>query len=292
MLGGKQSRGSGTTEAVDHLAFLLRSENRLSVLEVLSQTASERWELQRETDAPRSTLARVLTELEERGWVERDGTEYRATVTGRLIADELLETMEAIETIERVERVLEELPTEIRPPDASVLSGARVTVTKPGSPLGPVRRFEELLEASETLREYNVTALGRASGRGVDETFDDLSGTVVYPTEVVRGLLESSEPFVRAFHNRRLQVRVLEEQSFGIALFDDRIALVGYEGRTCAPASLLDTAAPAARQWGEEVFESYCSQSTALERSDLDIPTKTSDAATHDGIKTAADTRL
>lgn len=101
-----------TTDTLEPISYLSRSENRIQVLEALTETIPapglytsgyEPRELRDVTGASEATVSRILTEFEERGWAERDvGGEYTATPLAQSITLEfapLLESMEAIDNL-------------------------------------------------------------------------------------------------------------------------------------------------------------------------------------------------
>ncbi|MDS0476838.1 winged helix-turn-helix domain-containing protein [Natrinema sp. 1APR25-10V2] len=98
---------------LEEMAYLSRSENRLRILHVLTQHQYEPRELAEETDVPRSTLRRIVTELVDRGWAERtiDGT-YVATPVGELLAAETDRYVGAIQAIQALDSAVRWLPRE------------------------------------------------------------------------------------------------------------------------------------------------------------------------------------
>lgn len=100
MVGDEQHVSDG---ALADIAYLGRSRNRVAILEaIVSQPYSPR-ELADVTGSARSTLERILAELEERGWAKRTTEgKYVATPAGNFVFGEfipLVRTMEAIETL-------------------------------------------------------------------------------------------------------------------------------------------------------------------------------------------------
>ena len=102
-----------STEALDAVAYLARSANRVRILEVLSRDACTRGELADRTPASRTTVDRIVNEFEERGWVER-GTEgtYEATTQGALLMRRFRPFVESVTALQRLEDALDWLPLE------------------------------------------------------------------------------------------------------------------------------------------------------------------------------------
>lgn len=100
-MGGREEQFSDG--ALSDIAYLGRSRNRVEILRAIVSRPYSPRELADATGTARSTLERILTELEERGWATRttDG-EYVAEAAGNFVYDEfipLARTMEAIDTL-------------------------------------------------------------------------------------------------------------------------------------------------------------------------------------------------
>lgn len=100
-------------ETMDDLAYLSRSKNRARILTTLATEAYTRRELGEVTGTSRTTLDRIINELEERDWVTRtaDG-DYAATPTGERIAAESTRFIDAIEAIRTLGEAIAWLPHE------------------------------------------------------------------------------------------------------------------------------------------------------------------------------------
>lgn len=88
---------------VEDMAYLSRSSNRLQILDAIAAAARTPRDIVDEIGVPRSTLRRILTELEERGWADRtnDG-EYVLTGTGQHVAAETSRYVGALQAIDEL----------------------------------------------------------------------------------------------------------------------------------------------------------------------------------------------
>ncbi len=127
-------------EALDEIEYLARSENRLVVLRTLATEPMARDALREETGGSRQTLARILSELEERGWVDRAGVDYRATTLGAYLAREF----------EAFTLAAPGTPTVLQP-------GESITVTVAYGPRGPGPTSDSLVIESDDPDEPVVT---------------------------------------------------------------------------------------------------------------------------------------
>lgn len=109
-----------TTEALEHIAFLSRSDNRVDVLEALTETMTapgqdtpgyEPRELQDITGASEATLSRILTGFEDRGWARRNTEgEYIATPLGQHVAVQFEPLVSSLESMANVGAAMALIP--------------------------------------------------------------------------------------------------------------------------------------------------------------------------------------
>lgn len=114
--------------AFDDVRFLAGSSNRADVLETLVSGPTTRDGLLAQVEASRVTCQRILAELEERGWIEREGSEYAATAAGRTIFREFEQFLDTVRATRRLDDVMPWLPTEAFDFSVGRLVDARVTI--------------------------------------------------------------------------------------------------------------------------------------------------------------------
>lgn len=102
------------SESLEHVAYLSRSANRVVILEALTSGPYTRRDLVEMTGASRTTLDRIVNELEDRGWAARssDGG-YVATPEGTHLVREFMPLLEAVEGIRTLEGALDWLPEDL-----------------------------------------------------------------------------------------------------------------------------------------------------------------------------------
>lgn len=135
------------------LQFLTRSDNRVTVLEALATgTVSTRSELQRETGISRSTLNRILGELEDQNLASKVGYRYEVTLFGGFLAGRLRSVFDSVETILQLQRLLKQLSD--TNPDSTFTDHTSSEILTPTSsdPVAPARRFADLLRAASHVR--------------------------------------------------------------------------------------------------------------------------------------------
>lgn len=108
-----EGENSIPTEALEDVAYLSRSPNRANILDRLSRKAHTRRELTEYVGASRTTLDRIVNELEDQGWIERttDG-DYVATSAGTHLIREFRPCVEAVEAIRRLGPAIDWLPVD------------------------------------------------------------------------------------------------------------------------------------------------------------------------------------
>lgn len=99
-------------DALEAIAYLTRSENRLQLLEALSRGPDYRRDLVDATDASSATVGRVLNELQSRGWAERTQDGYVTTPSGTQMVNEFQPFIGAIATIQKLDDTIGWIPTE------------------------------------------------------------------------------------------------------------------------------------------------------------------------------------
>lgn len=98
-------------DALEDVAYLSRSENRAQILAMLAMEPYTRRELGDAAGISRTTLDRIVNELEERKWATRtsDG-EYYATPTGKRVATESTSIIGAMQAIRNLDDAVAWLP--------------------------------------------------------------------------------------------------------------------------------------------------------------------------------------
>lgn len=145
--------------AMESIAFLARSENRLLVLRTISDAPQERRELREELPIARTTLARILNEFESRGWIVREARAYRTTPVAEAILSKFEPLRATVEGIHALGEAIDWLP----PPatDLDFIEFRDCSITKPttDNPAKPFDRGLELIEGAGRYRALVTTAI-------------------------------------------------------------------------------------------------------------------------------------
>lgn len=93
--------GDVPSDALEDVAYLSRSPNRVELLYELTRGSFAASELRDRTGIPKTTLNRTLTEFEQRDWIRRDTNgEYVATPRGEHVAVQFAPLVRSMATIQ------------------------------------------------------------------------------------------------------------------------------------------------------------------------------------------------
>lgn len=244
--------------AVREIDFLARSAHRVEILYAAAERPHRRDEFQELTGASPANLGRVLRSFEKRNWIVRNGHWYEATPLGEFIVSEFRDLHEAMKTERKLRDVLRWLPTEVIGFPIELFTDAVVTVPEFGSPHQTASRFVELVEETETLFGFAPTTASSDMEALFRNAIDGMKTEVIWPSNLTETVLTAHPKQVpEAIESGNLKIMINDDVPCACAIFDDRIGLAGYDHETGIMRVTIDTAAPEARQWAEELYKSY-----------------------------------
>lgn len=246
---------------LDDIEYLARSDHRVAALAALADQPRSRADLLEIAGVSQSTMGRTLREFEERNWIRRNGPKYEATPSGAFVAAGMRELVDRVRTEQLLRDIWEYLPDEDSGFGFEQVEDAVVTVADVDDPYRPVNRFLELVRDTDRFRfaGFNVALLEPCKDQLCQLVVDGMVTEIIDPPTVVQ-YIRSSCPaeFSEMFEEGNLTLRVHDDlPPYGVGLFDDRIAVSGYDPDTGAVKVLVDTDSPASREWAETVYERY-----------------------------------
>ncbi|MGM0716612.1 MAG: helix-turn-helix transcriptional regulator [Halobacteriota archaeon] len=143
---------------IDDIAFLTRSETRVDVLRAVEAESRTRRELAAVTETPKSTLGRTLGELEERGWIKRNGRMYESTTAGSLVVEQLVPFLSTITVLQKLGDAVELLPLDETELDVQHLADAKFVRPTEMVPTAPFDYGIEQLQETSRFRCIARTA--------------------------------------------------------------------------------------------------------------------------------------
>lgn len=251
------------------IAYLARSEHRIPTLVALTERSRSRSELCELTEVSSSTMRRTLDEFDDRLWIHKDGYQYVSTRLGEAIASGMEALIERVRTERKLRSVWQWLPDAIGEFPFETWPELTVSVAEPDAPYRPVGRFESLLRETTAVRFLRPEValmdpcfdlLHRLIGEGVDMTLIDRPECHSY--FLSRYPDRSSEMI------QRDNFTVLAHDNlrpYGIGLLDDCVAISCYERDSGTVHALIDTDAPAVREWATSVYETHRSGARHVE---------------------------
>jgi predicted transcriptional regulator len=262
------------TDGLETVAFLAGSENRVRVLMALAERPLSRTDLQSATEVTRATLARVLSDLEDRGWVRREGQQYEATRAGRALADSFRSTTETAAALETLGDLARWFPFDDVAFEVRHLHDARVVRPTKADAIRPVTRSLELIGEAERIRilgsQHAPPAL--AAFRERIETGELRIDLVVTceAFETLRAAEHDTDHLRYLVGHDRASVAVTDTDLDGnYAANDDTIVLTVADDNG-APQAIVESEALAVREWFDDRFETVRAEATPVDASDLD----------------------
>jgi len=214
-------------------------------------------------------MRRTLDEFDNRLWIRKDGYQYVATRLGEAIASGMAELIERVETERTLRSLWHWLPDAVSELPFETWADLTVTIAEPDAPYRPVRRFESLLGETTTVRFL------RPEVALMDLCFDLLHQLISEGVDVtVIDRRECHDYFLSTYPNRSSEMvqrgnfTTLEHDDlppYGIGLLDDSVVVSCYERDSGTVHALIDTDAPAVREWATSVYEIYRSEARPAE---------------------------
>lgn len=255
------------SSTLDDVAFLSRSSSRVEVLQAASQAPRTRHELRELTGGSRVTVNRILDDLEDRGWLDRENGRIEATAQGACVAEEIRRLLNNLQTLNSLGEHVNWIQLDQFDFDLCELQDA--TVVTP--------TWDDFGAYTNTLVElvYESTAI-RAIGTGLHREFvqaladatitGDLSLELIYEPEViaaiesepdlcrlVRDLAAVDSATLYRYHGDDPLMMLLIHETRQPS--DDVVLLCGqHEER--APPGTVETRSTEVRSWAESYFES------------------------------------
>ena len=256
---------------LDDIEFLVSSDHRVGVLDALTRGSCNRDELRTATGASSPTMGRILTDFQDRHWIERDGQTYRLTSLGEFVGNQFTEFRDAMAYQQRLREIWPWLPHEIGGFSIELFTDVVVSRPGPGYPYKPIERLTDLITTTMTMRGFGMALLKSGNLEPFfDHVMDGLECEYIYPPAVFEDLLSWDETRV-VETARRVNYTVLLHDDLplddrcGICLFDDRVSICCYDRDTGALQSLVDTESNEMRMWAKSYYEQFRDEARPLD---------------------------
>lgn len=260
---GRRLDATGDRVDTDLLGDIVRHG---PVLEALRAEPLDRREIEAQLNVSRATSHRFTQWLGEQGFVEKDEGRFQLTGRGEAVADEVLRFEANVHTVHRLAPLLDVICEDHQEFVIEPFVDAKITPAEPDNPYQPIERFMSLLGESETLRGFNTTHMAPlVLGEFHQQIFEKTDTEIVYLPVIIEKLLETYPKRAReAIDRGHLSLRTRDELPYGLAIFDERVGMGGYDETTGLMQVFVDTDAPIAYEWANRVYDSVRADSEPL----------------------------
>lgn len=266
---------SVTSSPLNDVEYLARSDHRVTALSALARRPQSRSDLLAVTGVSQSTIGRTLRAFEDRRWIRRNGRHYEATQLGAFVTAGMEELIDRLETEQALRDIWHWLPTETSGFTVEMWSDAVVTTAESDDPYRPVNRLRSLLRETDRFRfvGFDLALLEPCMDELCQRIVDGMETEIIDPPNVVE-YIRSTHPerSVEALESGNLTVRVHDDlPPYGVGIFDDRVAISGYDPDSGTVRVMIDTDVPEAREWAESIYGAYRRENPTLA---LETPTR------------------
>lgn len=254
--------------ALDEIAFLANSANRVAALQALTEAPRTRYELEDALGISRATVGRILHDFEANAWIQRTGQTYESTPIGAWVCTAFTRLLRVMETECRLRGVLPWFPIDAVGFDIEWLRGAEIVRPTQSNPMAPIDRAVELLRTGTHVRILTtqvVAAFFDLLRKGV--VYGDTTQEGVATPEVYETIM--NDPELAAAFQDMCQV---ETTAFFIAadvplilhIVDEKV-LIGLIDDEGTPRAAIISDNDTVYAWAVKTFETYRAKSEPVE---------------------------
>ncbi|SEO77821.1 IclR helix-turn-helix domain-containing protein [Halogranum amylolyticum] len=260
-------------DALEDMAHLSRSANRLQLLKVIATGSYTPRILSESTDIPRSTLRRILTEMVERGWAERtaDG-EYVATRSGKYVSVETERYVRALDAIRTLGEAVSWLPEEELTIGLHHFSDATVRRPEPNAVGAGDTRLIDLFRVSDVFSCLVNTAptVGLEQAMVESVVDGDLQTKHVITADELDVLRQDTDRSTRwkKYVGAGANLYCYDGSIPCILFIFDETVLIG--NRRLESIAFVETENEVVRSWGHDLIEAYRKRSESLDTAAFD----------------------
>ena len=244
--------------ALDDVAFLANSGNRVAVLRLLREEPRSHDEIRDRIDASRVTTARILREFEERGWIGRSGQECELTATGEWVCEAFTGLLGEMGAERRLRTVLKWLPTDSLTFDVRCLRDAELVVLEESDATAIIRRILEIRRSSDRIRGLTRTVAPIFIENDWESTVhgDTQLEMVVTPDvlDTVRSHPTSAQQLCEMLDEPGVRVSVHEDIPISVGIYDREVGIDLVDEQGIVKAGMV-SGDETVRAWAVDLFE-------------------------------------
>lgn len=246
--------------AIDDIAFLANSTNRVEVLEALADAPQTRHHLNDQTNGSRVTIGRILRDFETRSWIERIGQEYHVTPLGKWLYEEFTNLVEVVGTVHKLQTVMQWFPPDLLTFDIRCLRDAELALRDKSDLTGLVRLMADYYstaDRTQALTKQVSPALVEATWEATvqrDGWFEAVIDPGVFETVTAEAEMDTMCREMIASGNARIHIH--DAIPLQVALIDDA-AFIGLTDAEDTLQAVIHCTDETVRTWASEIFETY-----------------------------------
>ncbi|WP_458205985.1 helix-turn-helix transcriptional regulator [Haladaptatus sp. NG-SE-30] len=260
---GDELTDSKRQSSADDMIDVIR---HASVLEALFHAPLDRREIEARLDVSRATSHRFTRWLTDHDLARKVDSRFELTGYGQVVAEEVVRFERNLVTAHRLAPLLDSICESHQEFVVEPFADATVTVATPDNPYQPVQRFLSLVEESSTFRGFNTTHMVPLSLDTFHERlFENTETELISLPDTVERLVETyPDRATSALDRGHLKLRAREAFPYGLAIFDDRVGIGGYDEKTGVLKVFVDSDTAIARKWAERVYAVYRDRSESM----------------------------
>jgi predicted transcriptional regulator len=260
------------TTALDDIAFLANSENRVTVLRMLVEAPQSHDEIRDRIDTSRVTTARILRELEERDWIARSGQECIVTPTGEWVCEEFTRLMDEMEAERRLRNPLQWLPSDLLPFDVQRLRDAELIVLEESDGTAIIRRLLEFRRSADRIRAFTRIIAPVFIENDWEATVhgDMHLETVITPKvlDTIRTHQTAAQQFREMLDEPDVHVSVSENIPISVCIIDDAVGIDLTDEQGVVKGSFL-TEDETVCEWAVDLFETCRNEARPVDPNEI-----------------------
>lgn len=264
--GKNRSRRTEGTELPENMEYLTSSSNRITVLRALVDEPGKPAEMRDRLDMPRSTFQRILSELQERSWAEKQDGVYSATALGEYVEGYFDDYLTTMNTLDELECFFDYVPFSEIDVGFDTLVESEITVSDAYSPHAPMERLLEALDDADEVRGLAPIITDSHAEAYHDAILEDTYVENVVERTVADIIVSRYEGWFDEVRGSGRTETYIYEGSFplGLTIMDDTVFVGAYDDDGIA-RTLLENDTEEMLEWAEEYHEKYKSRSEPVD---------------------------
>lgn len=267
--------GLESGDALEDLAYLARSRNRVRILDLLATEGLTRGELADQTSIASTTIGRILNELADREWVERtDEGRYTATPVGRQIIAEFMPVVDAMSVIQTLGDTVAWFQATDQPLELQHLTDSTVRRPVRADPMAPTNA---LMDDLRSANEF-YCLVGVAPPENFEQVMRD--GTVERGMHVEHVITDSEFNYLLDHPDRLKRWRDYIEAGAkvychkgsvpcNLLIFDETLYIGKTQSEYGEPYTVIESTNSSVLKWAHRVIEDYRVESRKLTLADF-----------------------